>query len=437
MSHSNELKKIRKQLGLTQKDVSTNNLSPNLLSMIETDQVELTPQKALMLYKKYTEVALIKGIDITLDFDLLLSQSTEYAILKKAFNICSKLNVNLQNNQNVSLLELEEYVSFAHSHEIGLFKYFIYTKSAELLIEDSEPLKERWLTEALDILKWYSFKDIHFLYAKTLKLLTKVCFNYRGFEKLTAYTLFLIEQLIENHIQVDSDLYYNVSLFYSNQKKYTDAYKYFIQYEEKATLLSMTEKFDNLILKSVILNQIHQVNEAFKLYEIGLKWLDGLHEETFLTYKALILSNIIYESIVHNFNPYLSKLTFYLNELEELVKSTSLLQVQKRSVYTNLAIGCSKVKSTDKSQNYLKKAFEASVSSDEKFIIIHDYLSTCEINDLDMNLIDEILKIDLKALSITNREHFLLILLEIALKTEHEYARFMLTKYINQLKEKH
>lgn len=431
-----ELKKIRKQLGLTQKNVSTNNLSPNLLSMIETNQVELTPQKALMLYKKYIEISLIKNIQITLDFDYLLSQSGEYIILKKAFGICSKLNLSLQNNERVSLLELEDYVSFARSKEIGLLRYFILSNSAEMLNQNSEPLKEQWLTEALDTLKWFSFKDIHHLYEKTLKLLNPLCFNYKGFEKINAYTIFLIDKLNENHLQVDPNLYYNVSLYYSNQKKYTDAYKYFIQYEEKITHLSMNDKFDNLILKSVILSQTHQANEAFNLLELGLKWLEGLEDPCFINYKAIILGNIIYESIVHNFNPYLSKLALYVKELEKIIPTLNLFQVQKRSLYTNLSIGCTKIKALEKSQMYLKMAFEASDSSEEKFNVLHNYLSVCEFNDLDVRLIDSILTIHLNELNLTNREHFLLVLLELVLKTEHEYVHLLITKYIDQLKKK-
>ena len=91
MEYNYIIKEAREKLGIYKRDLAGENLSKNLLSNIEAGKTNLTPQKALMLYRRFLEISLKKEIFIEVDFDELLYNNDEYNRLKEANSICKML----------------------------------------------------------------------------------------------------------------------------------------------------------------------------------------------------------------------------------------------------------------------------------------------------------------------------------------------------------
>lgn len=429
------LKNIRKQLGLTQKDVATMNMSPNLISMIETNQVELTPQKALMLYRKYVEVSLIKAIPIDLNFDGLLKETPAYQALKKAYHICIQLNENMSNGEHLSLVELEMFVSFAHRNDVGLATYFILVGAAKCLDEPFASEKEKWLTDALEFLKWYPFEEVHDLYAQCLKEVTCTCFKDVYMEKLIGYTKYLIEQLNVHEMIVDNNLYYNVSVFYTQIKAYEEAYAYFMMYEEKVTHSTTQEKLEDLIQKGILHCQTNRVADGLALYQYGLKYLHGNKTEELVKFKAMLLSNIIYEACIHKIDPYFSELKHYIQNLRDIEDDVIRYPMQLRSIYTNLGLGYLQLKDFHKASLYCAKSLEMVTSNDEKYMVLNSFYTLGKETYIVPDFVEGLISLNYNKLSHHNKEGFLMLLVEVALNPQFNDSHSTLTRFITQLRE--
>lgn len=429
------LKNIRKQLGLTQKDVATMNMSPNLISMIETNQVELTPQKALMLYRKYVEVSLIKAIPIDLNFDGLLKETQAYLALKKAYHICMQLNESLSNGESLSLVELEMFVSFAHRNDVGLASYFILVGAANCLDDAFASEKEKWLTDALEFLKWYPFEEVHDLYAKCLNDVTRTCFKDVYMDKLIGYTKYLIDQLNAHDMVVNQNLYYNVSLFYTQRKAYEEAYAYFMKYEEKVTHNTTQEKLEDLIQKGILHCQTNRVADGLALYQYGLKWLHGNKTEDLVRYRAMLLSNIIYEACTYKIDPYFSELNHYIQKLREIEDEVVQYPMQLRSIYTNLGLGYLQLKDYHKASQYCSKSLEIVTSDDEKYEVLNSFYALGKQTYIVPDFVEGLTSLDYNKLSHHNKEGLLMLLVEVALNPQFNDSHSMLTRYIIQLRE--
>lgn len=430
------LKKIRNQLGLTQKDVADNNLSPNMLSTIETGKSSLTKQKALLLYKKYIEASFTKNISIDIDFDDLLSKNIEYQKYKMANDICSMLRDRVEHKDELSELQLEEYVKFALKTKIGLMRYFILIYSSQLLNEKNKTLKMQWCYKALDFLRWKDFSKISRLYKKALDIVKLLAFREHEYIKLIDYYEFYIQKMMENEEFVKSDIYFNLALFYLNIGDYYSAKTFFDNYKEIAKNVSIENKIEDLITEAVILFKTDEKKESIKLHKMGLKWIEEIGDKNLLYSKLIILSNLILYSIKYNYEVDKDDLMGYTTESYNILNKIFDSVSQKSRIMCSIALGFDYLGDIESSTILFKRAIRFSSTDSTKVERVYDFYNYSKNKVLNELIAETMLSIQFDKLSRKDKNMYMLLLLKMTHDTNlSEYKEELLKKIDNIEKE--
>lgn len=392
MKYGRSIKSARAKLNIFQKDISNENLSKNLLSNIEKDKTNLTPQKGLMIYKRLLEHAVLKKIHIDIEFDELLNNNKEYFSIKKTYKICWDL-INIINlNAHIDIdraRNLLDYLKF-NRHDILTYHGLYYISKA--LDERHKIEKVDVLCKALDYIKVMDMSVNMFIYRKHLYESVNLLYEERKFDKLIDYfdDLRAAQKCYSN--KVEPSIYYNLALFHSKLGNFDVALKYYDLYEKQCEDISLIDRLDLLNNKAVILSETKKLNEAIDLYIIGAK---ESRNANLLIQESLFLSNIVYY-VATNDLLYLKELfnTSFIR-LKEIYPEILKSNAGRSSLILNLAVGYYYKGDSLSAEKYFEQAYTLATNDSRKIIVLSDafdYYRLCNklpVIKLRLNSIDQ------------------------------------------------
>ncbi len=131
------LKKIRKELGFKQHELAADDITRNLISLIENNRATLNRGNAEILVKNMNNLCKARGIDIELEFrDLFISGI--YDAKSKAKSYMDYIKKATYNNQKISNDKIDEIALFMSKWNLQPQNTYIYELIAKYYLENND-----------------------------------------------------------------------------------------------------------------------------------------------------------------------------------------------------------------------------------------------------------------------------------------------------------
>lgn len=327
LQSSDKIRRLRRQLGLTQDDLQTENVTRGLISMIETGKRELTYSVAIKLSDKFNTKALELGLILNIDADYLIRTPRQDAEL---YCLSQLKNEDISMSTINSLLQLCDDYDLVLARAKALFrtgkikeKLKEYEEASEKydeaikLFKDNK--KENELAEIY--LRLGSCKD------KTLKYDTAIVYynlsqyysfvyNNKVVERLSLYNLSieykkigklnLALENVEKYLALsdESDPYYYFGLNtkanrYSDMGEYDKAIAVYMDLLEK---ISNTDKpILGYVYNNLGLNYCYKYNfkESLKYFQLAKDFISKT-DKTILSHTIIESANVFLKQNLHN-----------------------------------------------------------------------------------------------------------------------------------------
>lgn len=429
MNYGQMIRVARKKLSLNQSDLANNKISRTLISEIEKGNTSLVTSKALLIYKKIIEESYLQKTDVVLDFDSVLKNNFEYIQLKQGEEILSILTKANKEEKNISTFELENYRVFALKSQIGMFKYYIFREIALNAKEDTH-FKTKVLFNALDFLKWNDFEKVYRKYDETLKEVTSLAYKEGLIEELIHYYEYQKDGLIELKEFIEPRIYYNLALFNELLRNYEIAYRYLNTYLDHSSSLKPSDYYDALLGIPRLSTKAGNYEKGIKQYEELLSRIIG---DEFLKQRSIIFSNILFNipKLEKRFETH--KIKTYLEELMNILPEVIDQRDFPSELMVNIAIGHALLENNSQANDFIKKAFEYTDTSELKANVIVDAFNNIEKIDIDF-IVKKIKDISIDALP--RKDKFMLVLLKLQKRLYKENKKKsieILDDYIDEL----
>lgn len=369
MYYGKSIKEARLKLGIYQKDIANENLSKNLLSNIEKNKTNLTPQKGIMIYKRILEVSLDKQIYVEIEFDKLLHDNEEYNQLNKTYAIAWDLIRVIQLDAHIDIIKSESILEYLKATRNGLLTYYAIYLTAIAL--DKIYTKERTeiMCYALDRIKVMNMDDVLHVYEKHLAENVNMLYIEGKFDKLIDfYEELLIAQKQLKNI-VEGNTYYNLALFNSLVANHSKSLMYYELYEESVTDMSIDAKLDLINNRAIIYAETGFIRKAIDLYEIGAI---KAKEDSLKLQESLFLSNIIYYIAKNKLEDTNDLFKLSLLRLNSVYNEILDKKISKNSLFLNLAVGHHYNNDLEMANYFFELAYLDASNEGRKVIILSD-----------------------------------------------------------------
>jgi len=366
MEYGRIIRKTRESLGLFQKDLATDNLSRNLLSNIEMGQVKLMPAKAMALFTQFIEVSWTKGLYCDIRFDDLLSDRQEYQDYLRANDLCKSLN-DLIDKKEVNQDLIDQAVTFARRHEVGLLRYFLYLLSARLQATRGDQLKTcRLYFDALDYLKWKNPVRVRVLYETCLKEVTWIAYACEEFLALDRYLSVLNEMLERLKMPVKPEMLFNMALFSFRSEAFDSSLKHIDAFV--ASDIPFKRQVDGNILRCAILTSLGRYDEGVKGYFLLIK---DLGDPEYKKQQIMCRVNIIHLIADKKLKAYKNVLCDQLAIMNQMTTKDLGDTATQISTYTNMGVGYAFLKDSLGSSKYYMRSLELCLSHEKWSDYVH------------------------------------------------------------------
>ncbi|WP_074350933.1 helix-turn-helix transcriptional regulator [Proteiniborus sp. DW1] len=346
------LKRIRKDLGLRQHQIAGEDITRNLISLIENDKATLYDTAANIMARNINKIMSEKNLNIFIKPEDLLNPK-RYNARKKADTYIERLEDDLINKKfDIKSNELNEIEAFLNEWDLTDKKVKIYELLGDIFYASNNSNKEYYYYfKALE--SSYDFPNMKGRYKIALKLVFNCIVTGKCDEAINLCKYMLLSQ---NDIP---DMYKGV--FYYNSAL---AYKKLKEYDNCLNNLDIAKKYiddtsDNfkkiLMLEGISYYETKNYNKALVSYEKFLEILGETNrfDEICATYINIVQIHIKRndkESILKYFDkimttlPYIDDDSFYLTEIYYEISNVFLYlnNYEESEKYLNTALASSK-----------------------------------------------------------------------------------------------
>jgi tetratricopeptide (TPR) repeat protein len=354
------LKRIRKDLNLKQYEIAGNDITRNLISLIENNKTPIYYNVANIISKNINRILYERGLDTYIQAEDILNPE-RYEARNIANNYIKMLEKHLQEeNYNLKVDELNEIENFLNKWNFVDKKVKIYQLLGEIYYKAKDYNREYYYyIKALEIS--YEHPNMKDRYKLILRLVHNCILTKKYHEaiRLCEFALSTQENLADRQKGI---FHYNLALSYYHLKDYFAAIdqiiyaKYYIPYDSYEDMKNI------LLLEGVCNSQIRNFDGSLRIYDKLLKIIDENNPETLM----LIYNNIRqiyiqksnkskvieYHNKILNLLPYLNKNSFYLVEI--------LINIAETYYY---------LEDYELYEQYLKKALSLAKESKNKNLI--------------------------------------------------------------------
>lgn len=349
LSPGKKILNIRKDFKIKQEDITGGDITRNLISIIENDKANLTPQVAKILAYNINEICKLRNIDFSVTEEYLLESVVDQA--KKVSDDYIKYIKEIPSGAIVVLEDiLPEIDIFLKTYETEEKKAEIYTLIATKY-EESKLYQNAYM---YNLRAYESSLDNKI----TSDILLKLAFCAKNLLKYDEAIKFYdtANSLNPNIItQYKYEFYYNRAFCYSKQRKYDLALKLLDEFNPNLNDLineSIQKYLDYLLLKGCCLKETNSFNKAINIYKTMLK---NINKEDFNN-KLVVYLNLC--ALYENLDDY-SNLRKNSSKALDIVNSPEFkFNEDEPYIYYSIGHTLKKLEDLSKAEEHLFKAIE-------------------------------------------------------------------------------
>ncbi|WIV13264.1 helix-turn-helix transcriptional regulator [Proteiniborus sp. MB09-C3] len=433
VSAGENLKRIRKELGLRQHEIAGEDITRNLISLIENNRAILYDTAANIIAKNMNKIMYERDINIFIKPEDLLNPE-RYNARKKANTYIEKLeNILIEKKFNIEPEKLNEIEAFLNQWDLVDKKVRIYELLGDIF----------YISNNLNREYYYYFKALEASYdypnmKKRYKLALKLVYNCVVTDK-NEEVINLCNYMLLNEKDIPDRFkgvfYYDIALVHGKLEEIDKSLEALKNAKKHFTYKNNMDLKKVLILEGICYYTTKNYSKALKSYNELLKILEGknIADETCVTYINIIQVYIAKndkEQVIKYFDkvmsnlPYVNEDSFYLPEIYYETSNIYLYleNYEASEKYLNAALALSQ-----KSENHnLYKKF---VSTLIDLYIQANWLD--KLRDLMNSLEDKIYNIKLN-------EEFILVLkllLYYVSQDDHKATEIIITNLLQKEKE--
>jgi HTH-type transcriptional regulator, quorum sensing regulator NprR len=356
-----KIKEIRNRLGLKQSDIVGGEITRNLISIIENDKANLTPNVAEIIVTNINKICKSKGISFTLDIEYLLENvDTQINIITDKF--ISYLTGMKDIDRAELISKIKQIDNFFLLYRLPEKESIIYSKLGQIFGNRKEYIKSyAYYLKALEN------SNISFNSYDTMKLFSDIayiCIRLNRFSEALEY----INTVLQHSSNITDRLYFllhfNAALAYKKQSLFDSALDAILNIEKSKVELNLEDQFDLYTMKANCMKEK-------KFYKAALE----LHNKLFLLVdkddlekRLIVLCNMLEVYSVLNDKKNIIKLIATCNDMlgsyDELKISTYTCQI-----YFEIGSACYKIGDLEESLKCYDKALYSARLFKNKSII--------------------------------------------------------------------
>ena len=351
LTPGDKLKELRKKYGIKQHEISKNDISRNMISMIETNKANLIESTAKILIDNMKELCEKKSIEFDISLEYLL-ESAESQVEKIAKELISVIDITPEKILGKEFeLDLAKVLSILDKYNLKSYKATIYEKLGEFYISKYDYYK----AYTYYLMAFQNFNNL-FNNIELIGLIIDISFCCgklnRHKEKLEFSNLARI-YMPNMPLKYRYKLEYNDALALKNLKNYNAAIEKILYIEESfSSILSSntTRTLNLMILKANCYTEIKSYKVAL---EIHLKILKQ-SQKNIETYLITLINIInIYNSLndSKNIKKYLDQCLFVLKDYSKLEN-----KIHSPEIYSDMGYAFYFLKEYEQSKFYLNLA---------------------------------------------------------------------------------
>jgi len=379
------LKQIRKKLGIRQHELNGEEITRNLISLIENDKTPLHERVAKLIANNMNEINEKREVNIYIDYkDLLYPE--RFKAKEKADVLANRLKTRIQNKNYANLgQDIDDIEHFFEEWCILEKKAEIYELLGDIFYEKQDRINEySYYTKAFESCFSLPFRKKK--YELVLKLGAS-CIALKKYEEAIRLNNLAINSFDICSEKVISSLYYNNAVANKKMNRYGDAFAYIQEAEKNIAKDEYTVHRTISILKGNCYKDTKQYDEAIKIYNTLIPMFEAENDYEHL---CIIYMNLIdaFKSIgkVDEVKKYKAKVIGLIGKIKE--NSPYIVDI-----FFELSLICKFLDEIEEAEKYLLKALKYSELNmrDKKKVEI--LLALFDIY-YSFNNIDEIRKID-------------------------------------------
>ena len=395
LSPGKKLKKIRKEFKIRQHEITGDEITRELISVIENDKCGLSQKVAEILAENINKICKERNIDFHLTAAYLLEDVTTQAnrVADEYINFLTNNENNISEDFTENIKEID---LFLMNQDIPEKKNLIFEKIGDILRNQKEYYKSH--TYYIKAFEHHNklFNDaMTFNDVKTFNLLQKIgniCIRLTKYKEALDFNgLALIYKK-----NIPEDLRYKVLfnnvLCYINLEDYSSTLNEINHIEKTFQYLTKQDSFELTSLKSSCYKYQNFFNDALQINKNLLYSLDEDELENII----LVMGNTldIYTTLKDNKNVkvYIDKLLYMLNK-NDISESPYLC-----GIYKQIGVACNLINNIELSKEYYKKSIKVckqyrnkqilKYSLDEFLDILIKEQNSLEINDFKNEILE-------------------------------------------------
>lgn len=352
------LKKIRKDLNLRQYEIAGEDVTRNLISLMENGKTPIYQNVASIISKNINKILVQKGQDIYIQAEDILNPD-RYESRKKANLYIKKLNEHLnKQHYEIELEELNEIENFLNKWNFIDKKVKIYELLGDIYYKAKDQIREYYYyIKALEVS--YEYPNMKERY----KLILKVVYNcivtkkYNEAIRLCEFALSTQKSIPEKYKGI---FHYNCALAYFYLDDYSKSLDHIIYAKFYVSYDDYREMKRILTLEGICNSKIKNYDGALRTFSKLLKIVDNDSEEI-----RLIYANIIQIYIEKNNK---EKVIEYHNKILDILSDLDNDSLYSPKIIFSVAKTYYYLKNYDLYDNYLCKALSVANKQNNKIL---------------------------------------------------------------------
>jgi tetratricopeptide (TPR) repeat protein len=375
-----KIKEIRNELVLNQQDIVGEQITRNLISLIENDKSNLSPAVARIVTKNINEICKARGLSYSVDERYLL-ESTEAQISRIAEEFIKYLDSQDVRNDSTLLNKIKDIDSLFVDYSVPSIEFRVYFKIGRALGDRKDYLTSyAYYIRALE-------NNTAFLGsidgARLLSDLGYTCLRLNRCDEALKYINLALYYMDDITSRLYFVLHYNAALAYKKEAQYDYAFNEITIIEETFMSLSSEDMFDVYTLKANCFEAVKRYEEALSVHEMLYSSIDRDNIES----KIFALGNML---DIYSLLDDTKSMSETIDKSQEFLHKYRFLDspIYSSDIYNQYGNAYFKLKDYQKSLEYYWESMQAARASNKTSLLSTSINRIVDIYALDENLED-------------------------------------------------
>ncbi|OPJ59005.1 helix-turn-helix domain-containing protein [Clostridium oryzae] len=367
LSLGEKVKRRRKELNMTLKDLAGDRITPGQISLVETGKSN--PSMDLLEY-------LASSLNVSVEYLMESEEHQAEMICEYYENIAESYILNSDMNSAEKYIEISSYYAEKYNIEYRKGKSLYLRAQIHIYREEYALAQQLLLSANVFFVKLNAFDNI----VNTYLDLGKITYILKAYYSSNCYFQQAEKVFMDNNVKDDFKLaiiYYNIAMTFFKLDNVEKAMNYSFLSKEKFNALDNKEQYaKSLMLLAEEYNKKGDISSAIKYSQSTLKILNELNETNYVAEVENSLGKLFYEfnNIEESFK--------HFNKAKEIRERNKDGKISETLVC--LCENYLSIKDIDKCKDILKKILD-NISDGDNFTIINYYLLKYRVHLMENN----------------------------------------------------